>query len=207
MLAVAHHGHGVAKAENFVHAMRHVQYGRPVLAQSSDQRFQPLRLHRRKRAGRLVHHQNTRPGGQRGGDLHHLRLAGAQRPNSSRTSHSAPISSRHAWAFSCSFGASPSVRRDWAMGQADIFSHAEIGDRTTIPDEQSPRRRAGHPAGNETAAPLRQFPNPFIRPVNASQNFAQVLLPAPFSPMSAWQLPASRQNSHPEAPRFQEIVC
>ena len=76
--AVAQDRDGVAQPEDLLHPVADVDHRDAGLAQPSDQLVQLLRLVLREAARRLVEDDDARAASDRGGDLEHLLLAGAQ---------------------------------------------------------------------------------------------------------------------------------
>ena len=76
--AIAQHGDGVAKPEDFLQPVRDVDDRDGALLELPEKLEEMLALGDGERAGRLVHHDDARAGADRAGDLHELLLRGAE---------------------------------------------------------------------------------------------------------------------------------
>ena len=192
MASVAQHGDGVAQPEDLLHpvATRRRSVTPRCAAARCSRRV--LRLVLRQAARRLVEDDHARAGADRGRDLHDLLLghASARRPGA-RTSICASIAAEHRLARALHgvarrrTGRAAAGRPRQRFSATDRFSQ-NASSWWTMP---TPAASASRGPANWTASPTSTISAVVRRRGCPPGSCPSVLLPAPFSPQSAWQEP------------------
>ena len=127
VLAVAEDGDAVAKALDFLEAVRDVDQGDAAGLEAVDELEESLGLGQGERAGRFVHDDDAGAGADGAGDLDHLLLAGGELGHGSVDVDAGADFSEHGVSAAAHFGAVEEAEARGQAAQAEVLGHGEVG--------------------------------------------------------------------------------